>query len=115
MLSTAVVGILKTLFVSTTSIIATQLNVSYVAAASLTGVPFIFAALSGIGASILAAVIGKRSLYVVGGVLMLIGALWNMQIEASFAQFMVSRLIQGIGWGMSEALILGSIGDLFLV
>jgi MFS family permease len=83
-------------------------------ATSLTGLPFIFAAFSGVGASVLAAVIGKRSIYVVGGVLMLVGALWNMH-AGSFAQFMASRLFQGIGWGMTESLVTESIRDIFFV
>jgi hypothetical protein len=115
LLSTAVVGIMKTLFVSTNSVIATEFNVSYMAATSLTGLPFIFAAFSGVGASILAAVIGKRSIYIVGGLLMLGGALWTMHIKESFAQFMVSRLFQGVGWGATEGLMVKSIQDLFFV
>lgn len=114
MLSTAVAGVLKTIFVSTNSVIATQFSVSYMGATSLTGLPFIFAAISGVAASILAAVIGKRTIYLVGGVLMLIGALWNMH-AGTFAQFMASRLFQGIGWGLTESLVAGSIRDIFFV
>lgn len=114
MLATSVVGISKTIYVSTNSVIATQFNTSYMGAASFTGLPFIFAAFSGVGASILTTVIGKRSIYVVGGILMLVGALWNMHAQG-FAQFMVSRLFQGIGWGMTEALMMDSIRDIFFV
>lgn len=115
LLSSAVVGIMKTLFVSTNRVIATQFNVSYMSASSLTGLPFVFAAISGLGTSILAAVIGKRSFYLLGGIIMLGSALWNMHIEESFSQFMASRIFQGVGWGMTESLVTGSIRDMFFV
>jgi hypothetical protein len=115
LLSSAVVGLMKTPFVSTTRIIAIQFGVSYMSAASLTGVPFVFAAISGLGTSILAAVNGKRSLYLLSGIIMLGSALWNMHVEGSYSQFMVSRIFQGVGWGMTESLVIGSIRDMFFV
>lgn len=46
---------------------------------------------------------------------MLAGTLWNMHLENSYAQFMVSRIFQGIGWGITEALVESTIRDLFSV
>lgn len=106
---------IKTLYVSTNGVLATQYGVSYVAATALTGVPFIFAALFGVCATIFAAVIGKRILYIGGGLLMLVGALWNMHVGNSYAQFMVSRIFQGVGWGITDALVNDTIRDLFFV
>jgi nitrate/nitrite transporter NarK len=85
------------------------------AAAALTGVPWIFGALSGLGSAILAQKIGKRGIYIVSAVLMLVGAIWNMHVYESYAQFMVSRLFQGISWGAYESLVLISVKDMFFV
>jgi len=85
------------------------------AAAAFTGLPFMFAALSSLGASVLSQLIGKRTIYILSGALMLIGAMWNMHVVSSYAQFMVSRLFQGIGWGATEGLVLVSIRDIFFV
>lgn len=106
---------IKMLFVPTNGVLSTQYGVTYVAAAALTGVPFIFAALFGVCATISAAVIGKRILYIGGGLLMLVGALWNMHVGNSYAQFMVSRIFQGVGWGITDALVNETIRDLFFV
>jgi MFS family permease len=106
---------LKTIYVSTNSVIATAFNCSYMAAAAFTGLPFMFAAASSVGTSILSQAIGKRAIYVASGLLMLAGALWNMHIASSYAAFMVSRIFQGIGWGACEGLIVVSIRDIYFV
>lgn len=38
-----------------------------------------------------------------------------MHIKTSYAQFMVSRVFQGIGWGSMEGLVAVSIRDMFFV
>jgi len=85
------------------------------AATALTGVPWIFGALSGLGSVVLAQKIGKRGIYIASASLMLIGAVWNMHVYESYAQFMVSRLLQGISWGAYESLVLISVKDMFFV
>ena len=115
MLSFAIACVLKTVFVPTNSVIATQFNVSYLSATALTGVPFIIAALSGLGSSILSESIGKRLIYLLSGIYMLIGALWSMHIEQSYGWLMTSRCLQGLGWGAVEALVASTIRDMFFV
>jgi MFS family permease len=44
---------------------------------------------------------------------MLFASLWNMHIMSSYGAFMINRIIQGIGWGTFEALVTGSISDIF--
>ena len=85
------------------------------AATAFTGIPFIIAALSSLGSTILAQAIGKRIIFIASGFLMLIGALWNMHIFMTYSWFMVSRVIQAVGWGSSEGLVLISIRDIFFV
>jgi MFS family permease len=41
--------------------------------------------------------------------------LWNMHIMGSYAAFMLSRVLQGLGWGTFEALVAASISDMFFV
>ena len=45
MLTSAIVGILKTMLVTVNGVIATEFNVSYMATTALTGLPMIVAAL----------------------------------------------------------------------
>jgi len=117
LLGTATLSILKTLFIPTTSVLSTQFNISYTSATTLTGLPFIFAAFSAVGTTILSQIIGKRSILIVASVGILVGALWNMHVgdSESYAQFLVARCLQGFGWGAFEALILPSIDDLYFV
>lgn len=63
----------------------------------------------------LSQIIGKRLIFIVSGFLMLIGVLWNMHVFSTYSWFMVSRVMQAIGWGAGEALVLTSIRDMFFV
>ncbi|KAL2061545.1 hypothetical protein VTL71DRAFT_6922 [Oculimacula yallundae] len=115
MLGTAVIGSLKTMLVTVNSVVASETSVDYMSATALTGAPIMFGAFAGLKSQMLSQSFGKRGIYLGSSLLMLIGALWNMHVYGSYAQFMVSRIFQGIGWGMFEALISGSIADLFFV
>ena len=114
-LATATIGSLKTIFVTVNSVIALQLNSSYTGAVALTGVPLIIGALAGVKSRILSQSIGKRGIYLVSSILMLLAAVWNMHITSNYAEFMVARIFQGIGWGAFEALVAESINDMFFV
>lgn len=103
------------MLVTVASVVATQLGVSYAATTLLTGVPLIIGALAGLGVRIASQTTGKRGWLLGGTVLALVGALWNMHVYGSYAQFMVSRIFQGIGWGVFEALAGLVIEDLFFV
>jgi len=64
---------------------------------ALTGVPYIFGGLSGLKAHILSRKFGKRGLYLLSAVTMLLAAVWNMHILSNYGAFMASRIIQGMG------------------
>ncbi|KAH8593763.1 major facilitator superfamily domain-containing protein [Bisporella sp. PMI_857] len=113
--SFALACVLKTIFVPSNSIVAVQFNVSYTAATALTGVPFVVAAFTGLGSTALSEIIGKRMLLILSGFLMLAGAMWNMHLSKSYAWFMVSRCVQGLGWGMVDSLMHASIRDMYFV
>ena len=85
------------------------------AATALTGLPLIMGAFSGLGSTVLAQKVGKRGIYLGSSVLLLVGAIWNMHVYQSYAQFMVSRLFQGVAWGAFESLVLISVKDMFFV
>ncbi|TVY32122.1 putative MFS-type transporter [Lachnellula subtilissima] len=114
-LGSAVIGILKTILVTVNGVIATELNCSYMAATALTGLPLIIGAFAGMGSTVLAQKVGKRGIYLTSSVLLLAGAIWNMHVEQSYAQFMVSRIFQGVAWGAFESLVLTSFNDMFFV
>jgi len=109
------ISILKTILVTVNGVIATELNSSYMAATALTGLPLIIGAFSGLGSTVLAQKVGKRGIYLGSSVLLLAGALWNMHVYQSYAQFMVSRILQGVAWGAFESLVLISVKDMFFV
>jgi len=60
-------------------------------------------------------VTGKRVLMLAAGMLMFVGSMWNMHVMDLFAEFMVARCFQGVGWGVFDALIGEGVGDLFFV
>lgn len=115
MLGVATIGILKTMLVTVNSVVATEVNARYTSITALTGVPLILGALAGLKSQMLSECVGKRGIYLGSASLMLVGALWNMHVYGSYGQFMVSRIFQGIGWGMYEALVSSSIADMFFV
>jgi MFS family permease len=105
----------KTMFVTVNAVIATELNVTYPAAAALTGVPYIFGALAALKGHVLSRFWGKRGLYLISATTVLVSMVWNMHIISSYPTFMISRILQGLGWGTFEALMTGSISDMFFV
>ncbi|KAF4635629.1 hypothetical protein G7Y89_g2466 [Cudoniella acicularis] len=113
LLGTAVVGMLKTILVTVGSVLATEFNVSYMSITALTGLPLIFGGLAGMKSVVLSQIWGKRAIYLVSSVVMLLAAVWNMHVFGSYGQFMVSRLFQGIAWGSFESLVLLSVKDMY--
>jgi hypothetical protein len=103
------------MFVTVNAVIAAELNVSYPAAAALTGVPYIFGGVAALKAHVISRFLGKRGLYLVSATTVLLAMVWNMHIIASYPTFMISRILQGLGWGTFEALVAGSISDMFFV
>ncbi|TVY32048.1 putative MFS-type transporter, partial [Lachnellula occidentalis] len=114
-LGSAVIGILKTVLVTVNGVIATEFNCSYMAATALTGLPLIIGAFSGLGSTVVAQKLGKRGVYLASSVLLLAGAIWNMHVGQSYAQFIVARCFQGVAWGAFESLVLTSFEDMFFM
>ncbi|KAK8106441.1 MFS-type transporter [Apiospora kogelbergensis] len=110
---TALIGVMKTIYVSVNGPIAIRNGVSYTAAVALTGVPLMVSAFTGALSLVVARLFGKRPVYLASTAFIWIGVVWGSQVVNSFGQNMASRVFQGIGWGAFETLVLGSLQDTF--
>ena len=115
LLMVAMIGAMKTIFVTVNSLLAEQFLVSYTATAALTGVPLILSAFTGFASLVGARIWGKRPFYLASLLLVFIGAVWNTNVNGSYAQCMAARVFQGLGWGAFDTLVLGSIHDTYFV
>ncbi|KAK1706289.1 hypothetical protein CaCOL14_008358 [Colletotrichum acutatum] len=113
LMTVGLIGGMKTAYMSVNSVLAVRFNVSYTAVASLTAVPLVLSAFTGLFSLAVSKIWGKRPVYLVSVVLILIGAIWNMRAGNSFGQCMGARVFQGLGWGAFDSLVLGSIQDTY--
>lgn len=114
-MTVGLIGGMKTAYMSVNSVLAVRFNVSYTAVASLTAVPLVLSAFTGLFSLAVSKIWGKRPVYLVSVVLIFIGAIWNMRAGNSFGQCMGARVFQGLGWGAFDTLVLGSIQDTYFV
>ncbi|XDG09031.1 hypothetical protein ABKA04_008646 [Annulohypoxylon sp. FPYF3050] len=82
----ALIGVMKTAYISVNSVIAIEENVSYTAAVALTAAPLMVSAVTG---------------------------MVSLKIARIWAQNMAARIFQGLGWGAFDTLVLGSIQDTY--
>ncbi|KAI0161832.1 hypothetical protein GGR52DRAFT_576129 [Hypoxylon sp. FL1284] len=113
LLMAALVGAMKTAYVSVNSAVAVDGDVSYSAVVALTGVPLMLAAATGMASLIVARIWGKRPVYLVSTALVLVGMAWNAHVRGKLAENMAARVFQGLGWGAFDTLVLGSIQDTY--
>lgn len=106
---------MKTALISTAGTMTADFNLPYSAIAALTAVPIMISSLSGFASSVAAKLWGKRPMYLISALLMLTGSIWNMMDGLGFASCMGARVLQGLGWGPFDALVLGSIQDMYFV
>ncbi|KAI1635074.1 hypothetical protein F4809DRAFT_473698 [Biscogniauxia mediterranea] len=109
----ALVGAMKTAYISVDSFIAIEEGVSYTAAVALTGAPLIISAATGMASTVIARIWGKRPVYLVSTILIFIGVVWNTQVNGRVGENMAARVFQGMGWGAFDTLVLGSIQDTY--
>ncbi|CAJ2513972.1 Uu.00g020910.m01.CDS01 [Anthostomella pinea] len=109
----ALVGAMKTAFVTVNSFVAIDEGVSYTAAVGLTAVPLMVSALTGMTSTIVAKIWGKRPIYLVSSILIFAGAVWNIMVRGDLAQNMGARVLQGLGWGAFDTLVVASIRDTY--
>ncbi|KAL8382082.1 hypothetical protein RB595_006053 [Gaeumannomyces hyphopodioides] len=112
LMSVALAGVMKTALVPVNVQLEQSFNRSYTAIAALTGVPLLLGALSGMVALVAARVWGKRPLYIAGMLTMFLGCIINTAAQ-DYGTAMAARVFQGIGWGVFDSLVLGTIHDVY--
>lgn len=115
LLIVALIGVMKTAFISAHGAVAMRYNVSYTTAVALTAVPLMVSAFTGLLSSIIARIVGKRPVYFVSILLTFTGVMLNINMLGSFSEHMIARVFQGLGWGAFETLVLSSIQDTYFV
>lgn len=58
---------------------------------------------------------GKRHLYLLGTVLIIISSVWGGASGTNYKSLLWARVIQGVGLAPFEALVNASVGDLYFV
>ncbi|KAJ8061984.1 hypothetical protein OCU04_009767 [Sclerotinia nivalis] len=111
-LAFSIVGMQRLMFVSVNAGITAQFSISSTQTAALTGVAFIFSAISSPIWEMLSMMVGKRLIFIFAAALMLVGGLWNMHVR-SYGQFLVGRMMEGVGWGAFEGLVGGAVGEMY--
>ncbi|KAI1386079.1 MFS general substrate transporter [Hypoxylon trugodes] len=109
----ALVGVMKTAYISVNSAIAIEENDSYTSAVALTAVPLMLSAVTGLASLIIARLWGKRPVYLVSMVMIFIGVVWNTHVRGNMGENMAARVFQGLGWGAFDTLTLASIQDTY--
>lgn len=109
------VGGMKTTFLATNAVMADRYDVSYAAIAALTGAPLILSSASGLVGSVAARLWGRRPVYLAATLVTFIGCIWNTTAHSSYGSCMGARLLQGLGWGVFDVLVMASIQDTYFV
>ncbi|KAM3512752.1 hypothetical protein MY11210_003626 [Beauveria gryllotalpidicola] len=107
------VGAIKTIFLTTSALAAHHYHTSYLAVAALTGVPLMLSAVSGAGACVVARLWGRRPVYLLATAALFVGAVWNATALGSYGSCMGARVLQGLGWGVFDTLVMTSIQDTY--
>ncbi|KAL7793080.1 major facilitator superfamily domain-containing protein [Trichoderma ceciliae] len=109
----SLIGAMKTAFISVNAVVGVRYNVSYTWVVALTATPLMASALTGLLSSVVAKLVGKRPVYLVSSAFVFAGCLWNMTAAASYGSCMGARVMQGLGWGAFDTLLMESIQDTF--
>ncbi|OAA42449.1 major facilitator superfamily transporter [Beauveria brongniartii RCEF 3172] len=107
------VGALKTIFLTTSALAANHYRTSYLAVAALTGIPLMLSAVSGAGACVIARIYGRRPVYLLATAALFVGSVWNATAVGSYGSCMGARVLQGLGWGVFDTLVMTSIQDTY--
>ena len=106
---------LSPLLAANTVTLATYLECSFTQAALLTGYHLCGVGVAGLLFVPSARVWGKRHLYLLGTVLIIISSAWGGASGKNYKSILWARIIQGVGLAPFEALVNASVGDLYFV
>lgn len=111
----SLIGAMKTALVAVNEVVATRYQVSYTWVTALTAAPLMVSAIAGFVSSIAAKLVGKRPVYLVSSAFVFAGCIWNMTADSSYGSCMGARVMQGLGWGAFDTLLMETIQDTFYV
>ncbi|KAL7786806.1 MFS general substrate transporter [Trichoderma afarasin] len=109
----SLIGAMKTALVAVNDVVATRYQVSYTWVAALTAAPLMISAIAGFVSSMAAKLVGKRPVYLVSSAFVFAGCIWNMTADSSYGSCMGARVMQGLGWGAFDTLLMETIQDTF--
>ena len=109
------IGAMKTALITVNDVLSTRYHVSYTWIAALTATPLMVSAATGFLSSVAAKLAGKRPVYIVSAAFIFAGCLWNMTAGSSYGSCMGARVMQGLGWGAFDTLLMETIQDTFYV
>ncbi|KAL7946116.1 MFS general substrate transporter [Trichoderma barbatum] len=113
LLMASLIGTMKTALVDVNDVISTRYHVSYTWVAALTAAPLMVSAIAGFFSSVAAKLVGKRPVYLVSSAFVFAGCIWNMTADSSYGSCMGARVMQGLGWGAFDTLLMETIQDTF--
>ena len=106
---------LSPLLAANTLTLALIFNRNFTAMALLTGYHLVGVAVAGVIFVPSARVWGKRHLYLLGTVVIIISSAWGGSSGKNYKSLLWARIFQGVGLAPFEALVNVSVGDLFFV
>ena len=106
---------LSPLLAANTLTLSLWFGLSFTYIALLTGYNLLGVGVAGFIFVASARVWGKRHLYLLGTLLIVIGSAWGGSTGTNYTSLLWARIIQGVGLAPFEALVNASVGDLYFV
>lgn len=106
---------LASILAANTLTLSLYLGTDFTQVALLTGYHLLGVGVAGFIFVASARVWGKRHLYLLGSVLLVVGSAWAGASGKSYKSLVWARVIQGVGVAPFEALVNASVGDLYFV
>lgn len=110
-----VASTLSPLLAATTVDVSLHFTQTFTNGALLTGYHLCGVAVGGVVSVATARIWGKRHLYLLGTILIIISCAWGGNVGHNFTSLTWARIIQGVGLAPFEALVNASVGDLYFV
>ncbi|KAF8453827.1 major facilitator superfamily domain-containing protein [Terfezia claveryi] len=93
-----------------------EFNTSFTTVYNWTGYQFLASGMAGLLCEVVARFLGRRPIYLLSTIFMFAGALWNSLLKSpDVGGFVGARVLQGVGLGAFETLVITSIGDMYFV
>ncbi|KAF8470681.1 major facilitator superfamily domain-containing protein [Kalaharituber pfeilii] len=114
--TTAVGGIVGPALAPVNGVLVEEFNTTYTVVANFSGYQFFASGAAGLLCEVMARLWGKRPIYFLSTAFLLAGTVWNAMVKSGdVGGFMGARVLQGVGLGAFETLVVSSIGDIYFV